>query len=124
VEEIPGKSGPSFGLFRAGESLARGHQPAAVFRWRWLALAAAAAYPSTGRDAAFHLAKEKGSEGFALSAAGETVGHLDLFEENLVAALHVADSLARSPEAFALLLEAAGAVTLERAGAILAERVP
>jgi hypothetical protein len=51
------------------------------------------------------------------------VGYLGLFDENLVAALHVADGLIRSPEALAWLLEAAGAVALERAGAILEERV-
>jgi hypothetical protein len=120
VEEMPA----GFGLFRSGESPARGHRPAAVFRWRWLALLAAAAYPSTGRDAAFRLAKERSSEGFAVvTAAGEAAGHCDLFEESLVAALHVRDSLHRSPEALAWFMEAAGAVALERAGAILDERV-
>jgi hypothetical protein len=125
VEEIPGPKGETaFGLFRAGESLDRGFEPAAVFRWRWLALLAAAGYPATGRDAAFRLAKEKTDEGFSLTtAAGESAGHLELFDENLVAALHVLDSLIRTPESLAWILEAAGAVALERAGAILDERV-
>jgi hypothetical protein len=122
VEEIPGGR---FGLFRAGEGLARGGRPAAVFRWEWLGLLAAAVYPGTGRDAAFRLAKERTDAGFALEAAdGEEAGSLDLFDQSLVEALHVADSLIRAPRSLACLLEAAGAVALERAGAILDERVP
>jgi hypothetical protein len=126
IEEIPGpQGGTRFGLFRAGESQARGFQPAAVFRWRDLALLAAAVYPGTGRDAAYRLARERSEEGFALeTAAGEIAGHLDLFDESLVTALHVVDSVGRSAEALARFLEAMGAVALERAGAILDERVP
>jgi hypothetical protein len=52
------------------------------------------------------------------------VGHLELFDQNLMEALHVVESLLRSPEALAGLLEAAGQIALERAGAILDERVP
>ena len=50
-------------------------------------------------------------------------GHLERFDEGLIAALHVVDSLLRSPAALADLLEAAGQLALERAGAILDERV-
>ena len=123
VVELPGGS---FGLFRIGESPERGHRPAAVFRRRWLALLAAAVLPGTGRDAAFRLRKERGGAGFAVETAngGEVVGHLDLFDERLIEALHVVESLARSPEALADLLEAAGQVALERTGAILDERTP
>src|SRR6476661_1479432 len=121
--ELPGRG---FGLFRTGESPARGHRPAAVFRQRWLALLAAAVLPGTGRDAAFRLQKDSGPEGFAVEAGhgGEVVGHLELFDPNLTEALHVAEGLLRSPEALAVLLEAAGQVALERAGAILDERIP
>ncbi len=121
IVELP--SG-SFGLFRIGESPKRGYRPAAVFRRRWLALLAAAVLPGTGREAAFRLQKENGSAGFAVETGngGEVVGHLDLFDERLIEALHVVESLARSPEAMADLLEAAGQVALERTGAILDER--
>ncbi len=51
------------------------------------------------------------------------VGHLRDFDEDLVAALHVAAMLARSPTALAYLLEAAGAVCLEQAGKILDRRL-
>jgi hypothetical protein len=115
VEEIPGQG---FGLFRLGEN-----RPAAVFRQRFLALFAAAVLPGTGRDAAFRLRKQAGPAGFAIEAGGEVVGHSALFDENLIAALHMADSLARSPESLASFLEAVGQVALERAGAILDERV-
>jgi hypothetical protein len=120
VEEIPGEG---FGLFRRGESRARGFRPAAVFRQRFLALFAAAVLPGTGRDAAFRLHKESGPTGFAIETGGRVVGHSALFDEGLIAALHMADSLARSPESLASFLEAVGQVALERAGAILDERV-
>ncbi len=121
VLELPGQG---FGLFRLGEAPDRGHRPTAVFRDRWLALLASAVLPSTGRDFAFRLDKEEGSQGFALSdLAGEVVGHLELFDERLTDALHVVESLLRSPAALANLLEAAGQVALERAGAVLDARV-
>jgi hypothetical protein len=122
VEEIPGEG---FGLFRLGESRERGLRPAAVFRRRALALLAAAVLPGTGRDAAFRLSKEAGPAGFAVAAGngGEVVGFSTLFDESLIASLHVAESLARSPESLAAFLEGAGQVALERAGAILDARV-
>jgi hypothetical protein len=123
VVELPGRG---FGLFRLGESAARGHRPTALFHQRWLALLAAAVLPGTGRDAAFRLRKDSGPQGLAVETGngGEPVGVLELFDERLIEALHVAEGLLRSPEALALLLEAAGQVALERAGAILDERIP
>ena len=121
VLELPGRG---FGVFRIGESPERGFGPAAVFKERWLALLALAVLPGTGRDAAFRLGKEEGPEGYAVElGTGGVVGHLELFDEGLIAALHVVDSLLRSPAALADLLEAAGQLALERAGAILDERV-
>jgi hypothetical protein len=121
VEEIPEQG---FGLFRAGEGRERGLAPYAVFRSRWLALLAAAVLPGTGRDAAFRLQKERGSDGFAVeSLGGEVVGCCELFDENLIQALHMAESLLRNPEGMASFLEAAGPLGLERAGAILDSRV-
>ena len=101
--------GGGFGVFREGESPERGHRPAAVFRERWLALVAAAVLPGTGRDAAFRLRKD--------------AGHLELFDERLLDGLRCGESLLRSPQSLADLLEAAGQVALERAGAILDVRV-
>jgi hypothetical protein len=117
VEPIPGLG---FGLFRAGESLARGCRPAAVFPDRWLALLAAATLPGTGRDALLRLNKEADAAGYGVVLDdGEVVGHFELFDEALLDAMNTAAALLRSPQSLAYLLEAAGPVALERCGAIL-----
>jgi hypothetical protein len=122
ILEMPGER---FGVFRIGESPERGQRPAAVFRARSWALLAAAVLPGTGRDAAFRMAKDSGLEGFSIETGngGEPVGHSRLFDERLIEALHVVERLVRSPEALALLMEAAGPLALERAGTVLDERV-
>jgi len=117
IEPIPGLG---FGLFRAGESLARGFRPAAVFPDRWLALLAAAVLPGTGRDALLRLDKQPDADGYGVVLDdGEVVGHLELFDETLLDAMNAAVALVRSPWSLAYLLEAAGPLALERCGAIL-----
>ena len=125
IEPIPGHG---FGLFRIGESLARGHAPVAVFPSRWLALLAAAVLPGTGRDPLLRIDKQPDADGvYPLILPGlegdEVVGQLRLFDERLVDSLNVAIHLLQAPESLAWLLEAAGAVALERCGAILDERM-
>ncbi len=120
LEEIPGSG---WGLFRLGEEPARRFRPFAVFRRRSVALLAAAILPGTGRDAAFRLQVDPELAGYAVVGSGELVGHLALFDDRLIEALHVAEMLVRSPESLARLLEAAGAIALERAGAILDRQV-
>lgn len=110
-------------LLPLGASLARGDRPYAVFTQRWAALLAAAFLPGTGREPAFRLYKETGPSGYALETDGEVIGTLSLFDEKLVDALNAGESLLRSPESLANLLESAGQVALERSGAILEERV-
>ncbi len=121
IAEVSG----GFGLFRLGESRERGHDAYAVFRDRWLALLAAAVLPGTGRDHAFLLHKDADAEGYAVTdgSTGDVAGHVALFDESLVDALHVAAAVVRLPGSLAGLLEAAGQVSLERAGAILDEKV-
>jgi len=124
IETILGKG---FGLFRLGESLARGSAPVAVFPSRWLALLTAAVLPGTGRDPLFRIDKQPNANGvYPLLLPGshgeELAGHLRVFDEALVHALNVVAHLLQSPESLAWLLEAAGAVALERCGAILDER--
>jgi hypothetical protein len=129
IEMIPGHG---FGLFRIGESLARGHAPVAAFPSRWLALLAAAVLPGTGRDPLLRLDPQADADGvYPLLLPGrllpgqeseEVVGRLQLFDEGLVDGMNVAIHLLQAPESLAWLLEAAGAVTLERCGAILDER--
>src|SRR4029077_4203333 len=60
IEPIPGHG---FGLFRIGESLARGFAPVAVFPSRWLALVMAAILPGTGRDPLFRIEKDPDADG-------------------------------------------------------------
>jgi hypothetical protein len=118
IEEIPGAG---HGLFRSGEGVA--FRPTAVFRSRAHALLAAAILPGTGRDAAFRIDGEPEDGGYALRDPNGTItGHLRLFDQNVTDALHVVETLVRSPEALANLLEAAGGLALERAGAILDQR--
>jgi len=121
IEEVPGRG---FGLFRAGESAARGFQPAAVFPDRWLALIAAAVLPGTGRDPLLVLQADADAQGYRVALDdGAVVGRFQLFDENLRDGMNIAVSLLRSPESLAWLLEAAGPLALERCGAILDERV-
>jgi hypothetical protein len=112
-----------YAVYRSGESFARGHRPLAVFTDHTHALLIAALLPATGRDPLFQLQKEVGPSGFAVEAGGEVIGHLAVFDDKLVDALHVVECLLRSPEALANLLEAAGGVVLERAGTVLVGRV-
>lgn len=123
VEKMPGVG---WGLFRSGESAARQFRPLGVFRDRAVALLFAAVLPGTGRDKAFRLHKDAEGAGYAVEAGTEddVAGYLALFDETLVAAAHAVESLVRSPESLANLLEAAGGLALERAGAILDARVP
>jgi hypothetical protein len=124
IELIPGHG---FGLFRVGESLARGFAPVAVFPSRWLALILAAVLPGTGRGPLVRLEKTADADGvYPLILpgpdGGEVVGHFQLFDEAAVGAMSVAIHLLQAPESLAYLLEAAGAVALQRCGAILDER--
>jgi hypothetical protein len=128
IEPIAWKGGGrGFGLFRIGESLARGHAPVAVFPSRWLALLAAAVLPGTGRDPLLRIDQQPDADGlYPLLLPGlhgeEVAGQLRLFDEALVDAINTVAHLLQSPEALAWLLEAAGAVALEHCGAILDER--
>jgi hypothetical protein len=136
IEPIPGHG---FGLFRVGESLARGFAPVAVFPSRWLALLMAGILPGTGRDPLLLLSKQPDAHGaYPVTLAGgggddggddddgpggrAPVGFLQLFDERAIDALNVVIHLLQSPESLAYVLEAAGSVTLERCGAILDER--
>jgi len=116
IEEHPENG---FGLFRPGESYTRGFRPVAVCRTLWLARLLAAVLPATGRDRAFRLRSEPDLLGYAVESRadwGEPVAWLELFNDDIPPALHLALCLARSPESLKLLLAAAGGVALELAG--------
>jgi hypothetical protein len=106
-------------VLRAAERLDDGDLPAGVFRRIETAHLMAALLPGTGREATYRLAPEEEPLGFVLEDLDGVAGHLRLFDQRLVAAMNVADALARSPECLARLLEAAGRVALEHAGRIL-----
>src|SRR5829696_8973950 len=136
IEPIPGHG---FGLFRVGESLARGFSPTAVFPSQWLALLMAGILPGTGKDPLLLLSKQPDAHGVypvALAGGGDDgdggdgprgltpACFLQLFDEKAIDALNVVIHLLQAPECLAYVLEAAGGVTLERCGAILDERLP
>jgi hypothetical protein len=129
VHPVPG----GYALYLPGESAERRHQPVAVFKEAWRALAASAVLAGTGRDPLVRLKKAAGADGYPLVSGldpddpenePEVVGHLRVFDESLAGALHTAEALLRSPECLAALLQAAGKVTLERVGTLLARHVP
>ncbi len=91
----------------------------AVCKTLWLARLLAAVLPATGRDQAFRLRSEPDLLGYGIESRGDwggVVAHLELFNDDIPPALHVALCLVRSPESLKLLLAAAGGVSLELAG--------
>jgi len=121
IEPVPGRG---FGLFRAGQSAARGYRPAALCPSRWAALVTAAVLPGTGRDPLLRLAKDPDAEGMypVTLDTGEVVMRLEVFDETLVDHANALIHLLRSPLSLADALEAGGAEALGCCGAILEER--
>jgi hypothetical protein len=123
IEPIPGRG---FGLFRIGQSLARGGRPAAVCPSRWAALVIAAVLPGTGRDPLLRLAKDPDAEGFypVTLDTGEVVAQLEVFDDTLMEHANALVHLLQAPLSLANALEAAGAEALDHCGSILDERFP
>src|SRR5829696_9228810 len=72
IEPIPERG---FGLFRVGESLARGFAPTAVFPSRWLALLMAGILPGTGKDPLLLLSQQPDTHGaYPVTLAGGSDG--------------------------------------------------
>jgi len=94
-------------------------RPYAVFDAVEVAQIAAAVLPGTGREKRYRLGKDEDpGRGYPVFRAGELAGHIQLFDEDLVAALNVLDALLASPYDFAWLLEAAGGLALQHVGRI------
>jgi hypothetical protein len=132
VSEVTG----GWGVFRVGEapgsSLGRSpgpeDEPEAVFEHREHALLLVAVLAAVGREPLFHLDPTERAEGYSLETVWgdawvRSVGRLRRFQPEIAEALHVAESLVRSPAALASLLEAAGATALEIAGTQLRRRL-
>jgi hypothetical protein len=111
------------GVWRAGERPEWGDPPAALLRDRELALLAAAVRPLVGREPFYCLGTEREPAGFPLLRQGEAVGWIDLFDEDWAFGINVLERLARSPQALASVLEAAGPLALERVGRLLGEQI-
>lgn len=109
-------------VLRQGESLEKGSAPTALFQKKDAARLCAAILPGTGRRPRYRLGKEPDLLGFPLLDDNEVVGHLRFFEEDVVAALNVADALASIPRDLAWLLDGAGGLALDHAGKIALER--
>jgi hypothetical protein len=112
-----------FAVLREGESVAKGHEPAAVFLRRELALLTAAGLPGTGRRLRFRLSPDPDAHGFPILLEGRQVGHMRYFDEELLAVLNVLDSVVSSPHALALLLDAIGGLALEHLETIAVARL-
>jgi len=114
------RDGGRFAVLRHHESLREGDRPPARGLDRYTALLVAAVLPAVGRTPTWRLGKEAREDGFPLASHGEEAGFLAHFDEPLLAALNLADALARSPQSLALLLQAAGGLALRQVGRILA----
>ncbi len=113
----------AYGLWRLGERPDLGDSPAALFRERSTALLASAIRPFLGREPYHLLGQERLDGGFPIVRQGETMGWIDLFDEDWAFGINVLERFTRSPEALATLMEASGPLALERAGKILRSRV-
>jgi hypothetical protein len=110
------------GVFREHEQ-PPSDQPEAWFSHYEYASLAVSVLPSVGRCQHFALASEADSqEVFPVRHADETIGHLTNFNEALVLAMHVAESLVRSPASLASLLFAASTSAVRLVGRILVAR--
>lgn len=125
IEPAVWKGGRGFGLFRAGQSLARGSRPAVVCPSHWVALVFAAMLPGTGRDPMLRLGKEVGADGLypVTLDTGEVVAGLEVFDDTLLEHVNALIHLLQSPLSLANALNAAGAEALGACGTILDERV-
>lgn len=106
-------------VLRSGEAVGPGIDPYALFGPLEVAQLAAAVLPGTGREKRYRIGTdEDAGQGYPVFRAGELVGHVRLFDEELITALNVLDALLASPYDFAWLLEAAGGLALHHVGRI------
>ena len=124
---VPGQPGVT-AVLRRWEDVEQGDVPEAVFRQAERALLMCALLPALDREPLFHLSSEQDAEGFALTAmhgreGAQVAGWVRRYEPRLAEALHLCESIIRSPAALASLLVAAGPAAIEQAGRILAREI-
>ncbi|HYG61551.1 MAG TPA: hypothetical protein VEL74_03135, partial [Thermoanaerobaculia bacterium] len=93
-----------------------GDAPSGDFLLQQSAQLAAAVYPGTGKSKRYRQGKDHDGRGYPVYYDGELAGHLRVFDEDLIAAMNVADALISAPYDFAHLFDAAGGLALERTG--------
>ncbi len=116
LEPFPEAAG--WAVLREGESLEKGSAPSASFRHKAAARLVAAVIPSTGRRSRYRLGKDPDALGYPVFDDNQVVGHVQFFNEDLLAALNVVDALVSAPRDLAQLLDAAGGLALDHAGKI------
>jgi hypothetical protein len=108
-----------YAVLRSGENPEQGHEPYCLFDLQEVAQIAAAVLPGSGREKRYRLGTDEvPGQGYPIFRSGEIVGHVQLFDEELVNALNVLDALLASPYDFAWLVEAAGGLALQHVGRI------
>jgi len=110
-------------VLREGESLVVGDVPEATFLREEMAMIAGAVLPGLGRRLRFRLGEDACERGFPVLFDGIVVGHSRHFQDALVAAMTVVDTLLASPLDFGWMLMALGSVALERVEKITAGRL-
>lgn len=107
-----------FELFRSWERAELGHEPEARVKVAEVALILTAALPALGRERLFKI--RDSAEGRQLLFMEDMeAGELRVFNSDLLTGAHFLASVARSPEALAALVQAAGPLTMEMVGQIL-----
>ena len=131
LEPVPGVPG-AVAVLREWESLAKGDLPEAVFLDRETGALFAAVLPVSGREPFFDQGESPSPEAPVTTAhpltamygdeGSRVCGWVRRSNPAAVAALHVAEGLARNPRSLAEVNLAAGGEALEQVGRYLAER--
>jgi hypothetical protein len=126
VDPVPGRPG-LVAVLREWESLDAGDEPFALFWHEEQARRCAAILPAFGREPIFALGDAPAPEGFPLvhvygEQGPQVCGWLTRCHPGVTAALHLAESLARSPSDLAEIAATAGGEALGQLGALLAQR--
>jgi hypothetical protein len=113
-----------FAVLRDWENTERGDRPLAMLTDYEDALRLAAVLPALGCAQRLTLSEPTPGGGHLLREGGAApAGHLRHFDPALLAALAVAEHLARSPQALAALLESAGPLAIRHVGRLVFERM-
>jgi len=115
-------------VLREWESVDREEAPEAVVWHDETALLLTIVLPALKREPLFHLVDEETPEGYGVSAVfgeqgAKVAGWLRQYKPEVIQALHLLESIERSPTPLLALLEVVGCIALEQAVQILARRL-